>query len=329
MSTHFAIRQEQQDDNWSDFKLWYYKPSVPAAVIFAVIFIALTAHHSYLLVRRRTWFCIPFVVGGILECMGYVLRILARSRLESVTIYAVQNLSLLLAPVLFAASVYMVLGRIIRRVDGEKYTLIRVNWLTKIFVGGDIFCFGLNGAGGGLLSVAKTREAIDTGNNIILGGLILQVAIFLVFVAVAIVFQRRLSQQPTDASVNGPLGMCSGVGTVGNRVIGRSMPGWKRLLIGLYATSLLITVRNVFRAIEYGMGWGSYLLVNEWTLYVFDAMLMVGVLIICILWYAPEISNTKTVKGMSGDEMIRLEGGEREESTRTRTKTGPTIQPWS
>jgi hypothetical protein len=34
----------------------------------------------------------------------------------------------------------MILGRLIRRTDSAEYSLIRVNWLTKIFVGGDIFC---------------------------------------------------------------------------------------------------------------------------------------------------------------------------------------------
>lgn len=41
----------------------------------------------------------------------------------------------------------MELGRIISLVNGESHCLIRKNWLTKIFVFGDILSFFLQGGG--------------------------------------------------------------------------------------------------------------------------------------------------------------------------------------
>lgn len=281
----YAMARRNEDDAWSGFKLWHYSPSVAAAAIFTILFVLLTAYHAFLLVRRRTWFCIPFVVGGILEVLGYIARALAHNNTDSVGLYTMQSLCLLLPPILFAASVYMILGRIIRVTQAEHHSLIRVNWLTKIFVGGDVFCFMTQGAGGGLLATADTTDAVDTYNNIILGGLILQILIFLVFIVTGFIFQRRLSNQPTAASLDGPLGVSTG-GV-------RSMLGrltWKRLMLGLYLTSVLITIRNLFRVIEYGMGWNSYLLDHEWSLYVFDGLLMVLLLATCIMWYDPEIA---------------------------------------
>lgn len=58
-----------------------------------------------------------------------------------------QTLLILVAPALFAASIYMVLGRIILLVDGEELSLIRKKWLTKIFVTGDVLSFVMQGAG--------------------------------------------------------------------------------------------------------------------------------------------------------------------------------------
>ncbi len=55
--------------------------------------------------------------------------------------YVVQTLLLLVAPALFAASIYMVLGRIIVSVDGESYSLIKKKWLTKVFVTSDAISF--------------------------------------------------------------------------------------------------------------------------------------------------------------------------------------------
>lgn len=58
-----------------------------------------------------------------------------------------QSLLILLAPALFAASIYIILGRIILLVDGERYSLISHKWLTKTFVAGDVFSFMLQAAG--------------------------------------------------------------------------------------------------------------------------------------------------------------------------------------
>jgi hypothetical protein len=54
---------------------------------------------------------------------------------------------ILVAPPLFAASIYMTLGRVILQLDAEPASLIRVRWLTKIFVVGDVISFLLQCGG--------------------------------------------------------------------------------------------------------------------------------------------------------------------------------------
>lgn len=49
-----------------------------------------------------------------------------------------QELLLLLAPSLFAASIYMVLSRIIRVSKGEERSPVPARWITRIFVVGDV-----------------------------------------------------------------------------------------------------------------------------------------------------------------------------------------------
>lgn len=46
------------------YYLWLYVPSLAAAVIFLLCFLALTAAHCWRLWKTRAWFCIPFAVGG-------------------------------------------------------------------------------------------------------------------------------------------------------------------------------------------------------------------------------------------------------------------------
>ncbi len=61
--------------------------------------------------------------------------------------YILQTLTILLAPILFSASIYMVLKRVIIMTGAEKYSLIRATWLTRVFVGGDILSFLIQAAG--------------------------------------------------------------------------------------------------------------------------------------------------------------------------------------
>jgi hypothetical protein len=53
----------------------------------------------------------------------------------------ISNIGIILAPIFFAASVYMMLGRIILVSGGREKSLISPRWLTKIFVLGDIVAF--------------------------------------------------------------------------------------------------------------------------------------------------------------------------------------------
>lgn len=51
------------------------------------------------------------------------------------------SLLLLHAPALFAASIYMLLSRIIQVIDGEGHSLVKRRWLTKMFAAGDVISF--------------------------------------------------------------------------------------------------------------------------------------------------------------------------------------------
>lgn len=83
------------------------------------------------------------------ETLGYVGRAIAAKEAPDFTlsVYIMQTLLILLGPALLAASIYMILARLIRLLGAEKYALIRTTWMTKIFVTGDVISFMAQGAG--------------------------------------------------------------------------------------------------------------------------------------------------------------------------------------
>ncbi|KAH8893853.1 RTA1 protein [Thozetella sp. PMI_491] len=237
------------------FRLYHYNPTIPGAVIFALLFLSTTLLHFWQLFRNRCWFMLPLATGGILEMMGYAAR--AKSGTESpdwtLGPYIVQAILLLVAPALFAATIYMELGRIITVVDGESHTLIRKQWMTKLFVTGDILSFVLQ-AGGGGYQAAGSLEALNSGAKVIIAGLFVQLICFGCFIVIAVAFHLAVNRTPTVRS--------------------RSTINWKRHMRALYLGSFLIMVRSVFRAVEYLQGFNGYLLSHEAYLYIFDAVLM-------------------------------------------------------
>ncbi|KAH7253204.1 hypothetical protein FSOLCH5_013997 [Fusarium solani] len=270
------------------YPLWRYVPSLPAAIVFVVIFGILTIGHAWKMFRHRMWFCIPFVVGGIFEIIGYAARAVAYNSTGALMPYVLQSALLLLAPILFAASLYMTLARVVRAVKGAPFSIIAPRWLTRIFVFGDVFSFIVQASGAGLRVQAGNNPDIDPnlGSNIIVGGLIFQIAIFGVFIATALIFNSRFRRH-----------------VAGGAVV-YDIP-WQESLNMLYVTSMMIMVRNIFRVVEYGMGSDGYLLSVEWGVYVFDAALMT----LTMAWFFWRYPSQLKRAIKANSEEVELESG--------------------
>lgn len=189
------------------------------------------------------------------EIIGYIGRILAYNATGQLIPYILQSILLLLAPIFFAATLYMTLSRVIIAVDGQRLSIISPRWLTRIFVTADILSFFIQGGGAGILvQASSSQDKAQLGQNIIVGGLVFQLVAFGIFCVTALVFHLRFRNHDYSES-------CGHI-------------PWLGILVMLYVTSAFIMVRNVFRAIEYAMGQTGYLLSHEWLTYVFDGLLM-------------------------------------------------------
>lgn len=115
--------------------------------------------------------------------------------------FITSSLLALVAPALFAASIYMVLGRIIRLLHAEHHSVINVDSLTKIFVTCDIISFIVQ-SGGAAMQSSKKHSTVHLGQILVIIALFLQMTIFGVFVVVAAIFHRRVKIQPTQWSLS-------------------------------------------------------------------------------------------------------------------------------
>ncbi|KAM0305859.1 hypothetical protein ACHAO8_011108 [Botrytis cinerea] len=277
------------------YKLYRYTPNIVAAVIFLVVFAATTLYHIYQMIRARSWYFTPLVIGGIFEVVGYIFRIMAHSNTESIPIYSITTILILLAPALFAASIYMVLGRLIVALDVEDLSPIRKKWMTKIFVIGDVIAFLSQAAGGGIMA-SGTTSALATGEHITIAGLAIQLAFFSVFIFTATIFHRRFQRtantEPMRMSVKYMM----------------KNKNWEALLYVLYVTSALILIRSAFRLIEYAGGNDGYLLSHEAFAYIFDATLMFFVMVILNIFHPSDVMGDKATLYRSPGMSLRSRG---------------------
>ncbi|VUC25079.1 unnamed protein product [Clonostachys rosea] len=261
-----------------DFKLYRYNPSLPAAITAVIVFTILTISHVWRLYNARAKYFIAFTLGGAFQSVGYAGRIWNHYDESSIGGFVMQAILILVAPALYAASIYMILGRLIRTLRASDLSLVPPKWVTRIFVAGDVVAFSLQ-AGGGGVQAAGTLELYNIGEKIIITGLFVQIAFFGFFVITSILFHHRLNSRPTEMALTG------------------SVP-WRRYLYVLYATSLIILVRSIFRVVEYLQGNAGYLISHEIFLYIFDTILMAAVMLIFLLWYVQHLEQQKVLQSL-------------------------------
>lgn len=214
------------------------------------------------------------------ETIGYIGRALGHNNTFALGQFVMQSLLLLISPALFAASIYMILGRLILRTEATHLAPISPRWLTKIFVVGDVLSFSIQGGGGGLMANAPT---FLSGEHMVVAGLLVQIVFFGVFVSAGVVFHRRIQKNPTSASTEMENGL-----------------GWRKYMYTLYAASALIFIRSIFRVVEFSTGNDSVFQRHEFFLYVFDSVLMLGVIALFNVVHPGLLIGRKANKERSG-----------------------------
>jgi hypothetical protein len=111
-----------------------------------------------------------------------------------------------------------------------------------------------------------TLRDYHIGSNIVIAGLAILVVSFALLITVTITFDFRIRRTPTSQSLGTQL-------------------DWKTDLRTLYISIALIFTRSMFRLVEYSQGNNWWLMRREWTLYIFDAMLMWIVLAVLNIWH--------------------------------------------
>lgn len=113
---------------------------------------------------------------------------------------------------------------------------------------------------------AGSQSAMQTGQNIVIAGLAIQLLFFGFFIFVASLFHWRVTRSPTYRAISTDREVRSH----------SSRYSWESLMWALYAACVLILIRSIFRVVEFVQGNDGFIMRREYLLYIFDALLMAG-----------------------------------------------------
>ncbi|PVI00601.1 hypothetical protein DM02DRAFT_671901 [Periconia macrospinosa] len=241
---------------------WSLCPSTPAAILFTVLFAFTTIVHLVQAVHYKKAYCWVIVGSALAQTITYICRITSIKNPNDLGPYAAWFVIILVAPLFTNAFVYMAMGRMIWNYIPNAMLYRVTAWnFSAYFVIFDIIALLIQVAGASSSGASRhANQQVLNAIHIYMGGVAVQQFFILVFLFYAIKFHRMVLQQIQQ-------------GTEG---VSGALP----LLYAIYAVLLLITIRIVFRLVEYSHGFKSTIPDHEAYQYALDSVPMLLALVV-------------------------------------------------
>jgi len=240
-----------------DWSYWAYRPSLPANLLFVIMFgLSLVAYSTQAIVTRRfVGFSIAMISGSVLEVLGYGGRVWAYYQPFQENPFLLQIVCLTIAPAFYAAGIYFCLSRIVTTFGADNSRL-SPGLYPRIFIICDVLSLVLQATGGGMASVATHQNrSAASGNHIMLAGLCFQVFTLLIFIILACDFALKTWRRITT------LGKEEALDPRHDKL--RRSRRFKGFLVALTFATLCIFTRCVYRVAELSEGWSGHLIQTQ------------------------------------------------------------------
>ncbi|THC98405.1 hypothetical protein EYZ11_002124 [Aspergillus tanneri] len=236
--------------------LYLFYPSFGAAIAFSVLFGIIMVTHTVQAVVYRVGFAWVILMGATWEFVGFVNRTLSSRDQQSTTLATMTQLFILLSPLWVNAFDYMVLARMIYFfIPDHRIGIFKPSLLAMIFIVLDLASFITQLVGGSMAGVGQPEDQIMKGIHIYMAGIGIQEFFIVIFLIIAILFHRQMLYLDRRGELTG------------------LKAKWRPLLYALYASLLFITVRIIYRLVEFSSGKSASnpIPYHEWYMYAFDA----------------------------------------------------------
>ncbi|KAF2688815.1 hypothetical protein K458DRAFT_475452 [Lentithecium fluviatile CBS 122367] len=236
--------------DYSPGSIWYYAPNKVAPIIFIVLFFISGAIHAWQTIKHKSWrttILLPWAAA--LMIAGFAMRELGAYHTDNLTYLIVSTVLVMSGPPVYALINYFILSRILYYIP--YLAPMHPGRVATTFVGLDAVCEILIGQGAWrMANSSMTEKQRQLGANLVTASLSLQVALFGSFGLMAAQFHRRASK---------------------SKVLSRDL---RIVLYVLYVSATIVTIRCIYRLVEYIQGWDSTIYKNEIFFWIFEAVIM-------------------------------------------------------
>ncbi|ATY62553.1 RTA1 domain [Cordyceps militaris] len=242
-----------------------YYPNLGSGYFFTIMFGFCLIGTVVLGVSKRTWtFTAALTCGLILETAGYVGRILLSSNPWNNGAFELQICAIILGPTFICVSIYLTLKHIALALNPRLSRLPAV-WYPRLFLPADVSCLIVQAIGGGIAAAAghDNPKLQKTGNQAIIAGVALQVAVLAVFGALGLDYLLRVARWMRTPEARESDGLR--VWRSRNFVI---------FLAAICAAYMCIFIRCIYRIAEMAGGWGNHIMQDEPSFLVLDSSLV-------------------------------------------------------
>ncbi|QPG75229.1 hypothetical protein FOA43_002579 [Brettanomyces nanus] len=270
----------------------------------AIIYFCLIVIHAVFgVLAGDRFFPISFIIGCVLEFIGYVGRSLGYKDPTKLSWYVVQSLGIAVAPILFMAGIYNTFGESIP-VFGSKYSVLKPTKYRYIFIVSDVISFVVQCSGGGLSAyLASTDNGSDVGTNIMVAALAFQVFSMSVFMFLVLLFFYRVHKarkMKTYVVVEDPK----------YRYLEREYSAIRKpryfrgYVYAYFIATILVYIRCVYRVAEMSTGFTGPTSQKEVWFLVFDLlMIILAVGIVTIFYPGAALAKGRLRKWMIPEEI--------------------------
>lgn len=207
--------------------LYFYSPNHALPIVFTAIVSLLAILHIYQSFLKYRWYHFGTMMlwASLVWIAGFLCRTLAAYHPNNLDLYICQYVLILAGPVLYAASEYFILGRLLAYLP--YHTPIQPNRVLTTFLLLSAAVESLTAAGASTVATnIRDPDKLANGLNLIKAGLLLQAILELCFCSLVILLEYR----------------CRKSGNFTIRV--------SSVCYVLYITSIMMLVRCIFRTVQ-------------------------------------------------------------------------------
>ncbi|KAH7011082.1 RTA1 like protein-domain-containing protein [Ilyonectria destructans] len=231
-----------------------YVPTLGVGIAFCVLFGLSLLGHIAQYIRKRQWTSLAFSAGALTELIGWAGRTWSSECPYNGDAFLMQITTLIIAPTFFTAGLYVILGALINRI-GRHASILGPKMYAIIFLSCDIIALVIQAVGGAMASTESDKINGDTkpGTNIMVAGIVFQMAAMSVFTVLVLDLLRRVFFKTSSLETKK-------LGPADHNEVPKAYT-W--LLVAVFISLFMIFVRSIYRTIELLQGWDGYLITHE------------------------------------------------------------------